>query len=56
MLEKRLADEGEIHRKTMAREVAVWKERYIKTRNELLRAKDSRDRSLLLDMSISRDE
>ena len=41
MLEKKLADEEAMHRKAMAREVAVWKERYIKARNENLRMKDS---------------
>ena len=55
MLEKKLADEEAMHRKAMAREVAVWKERYIKARNENLRMKDSRGQ-MLLEMSISRDD
>jgi len=33
MLEKRLADEESMHRKQMAKEIAIWKERYIKARN-----------------------
>ena len=55
MLEKKLADESEIHRKQMAREIASWKERYVRARNENMRMKDSRGQ-MLLDMSISRDD
>ncbi len=33
MLEKRLMDETETHKKKMAKEISVWKERYIKARN-----------------------
>ena len=47
MLEKRLADESEIHRKQMAKEIASWKDRYIRARNEYLRLKDSRGFTLL---------
>lgn len=55
MLEKRLADEGESHRKTMAREISAWKERYIKARNENIRLKDIRESSLF-EMSLSIDD
>jgi hypothetical protein len=54
MLEKRLADESEIHRKQMAKEISHWKERYIRVRNENLRLKDSNRGSFLLEMSMSR--
>ena len=49
-----MADETELHRKQMAKEISVWKERYIKARNENLRLKDSRGQQLL-EMSISRE-
>jgi hypothetical protein len=52
MLEKRLLDEREAHKKAMAREISAWKERYIKARNENIRMKDSRS-SMLFEMSIS---
>lgn len=54
MLEKRLLDESEAHKKIMAREISMWKERYIKARNENLRMKDSRN-SMLFEMSISEE-
>jgi hypothetical protein len=54
MLEKRLLDESESHKKAMAREISMWKERYIKARNENLRMKDSRN-SMLFEMSISEE-
>lgn len=44
-----------MHKKQLAKEISVWKERYIKARNENLRMKDSRGH-MLLEMSISRDD
>jgi hypothetical protein len=34
MLEKRLMDETQTHKKMLAREISVWKERYMKAKNE----------------------
>jgi len=33
MLERRLMDEENTHKKIMAREVSIWRDRYIKARN-----------------------
>lgn len=48
-------DETELHRKQMAKEIASWKERYVRVRNENLRMKDARGQALF-DISISREE
>jgi hypothetical protein len=54
MLEKRLMDETETHKKLMAKEISMWKDRYVKARNENLRLKDSRSQ-MLFEMSISQE-